>query len=185
MQGDMCSLELRGHDRAQLGRDPVQLFAMLPYSCLAEELVATLGIRSRLAQGVAAQTWGAPYSQHPVVMANPGEAVVPCALYLDSVAYQKRDSVLGLWLQSLVTTRRHLFLCFRKCDRCRCGCRSWCNNFELFSFTAWAIEAMARGVCPLERHDGTPWAVGSTGKATAGQPMGSRAVVAMFKGDWG
>ena len=43
--------------------------------------------------------WPDVYTTHPVVLANPGRAVVPYAIFADGVPYAQRDSVLGFWAQ--------------------------------------------------------------------------------------
>ena len=54
--------------------------------------------------------------------------VHPSALYVDHVgSTTKRDGVVGFFIYSLVTQRRHLRVAVRKSDLCRCGCRGWCS----------------------------------------------------------
>ena len=56
-----------------------------------------------------------------------GTDVHPLALYVDGVRHTKRDGVIGFFIYSLVTPRRHLCVAVRKSDLCRCGCRGWCS----------------------------------------------------------
>ena len=48
------------------------------------------------------------YFTNPVVMANPTECFVPLSLYIDGVPYSLTDSVVGIWIQNLVSRRRSI-----------------------------------------------------------------------------
>ena len=81
----------------------------------------------------------------------------PFALYLDGVAFNRRDSVLGVWVHWLYSDRTHLLFALRKHDACDCGCGGWCSLYPLWAALKWSFEALLRGVYPSQRHDGTDW----------------------------
>ena len=59
------------------------------------------------------------YNTHPVVVGNPGERVIPLAVYLDGISFTKRDSVLGIFIFNLTSLRRHLVAAIRRSHLCR------------------------------------------------------------------
>ena len=141
-------------------------------------------LAAKVRQTVNEAPWKQAYEEHPVVVANPGVPVVPLTLYMGGVQYQQRDTVQGWWVENLLTSQHHCFMAFRNKDRCRCGCRGWCSQTVLLQFAHWSFAAMARGVYPAARHDGTPWPPDQDGAFNAGEPMGFLAAVVMIKGDW-
>ena len=89
--GDTYEYPVPGHSRTTLGRTLVKHHAVLPHETLGEELASDAAMMSKLNAGIAGNTWGAPFAQHPVVVNNPGRLVIPGALYLDGVAHSKRS----------------------------------------------------------------------------------------------
>ena len=56
---------------------------------------------------------------------------------------------------------------------------------RFFALLAWSISALAQGVYPSSRHDGTEWSVTDTVRSRlAGLAMRFRAVVIDINGDW-
>ena len=186
MHLNMYRMRVPGYKRSELGRTLVEMDAMLPHEMIAEEVASVPGFEDLQEEVVDVSGWEPAYRAHPVVRAHAedGALVVPLALYLDGVAFLKRDNVLGFWLTNLVTSKRHLFCVVRKRDRCRCGCRGWDTVHEVLSFVHWCLRAMADGHYPAARHDGTPWAEAEEGFGTAGQELGYYRAVVMVKGGW-
>ena len=78
-----------------------------------------------------------------------------------------------------------LYAAIRRRNLCRCGCRGWCSLWVLLQMTAWSIEALAKGVWPSCRHDGSAWRDSDSERASkAGQPVQLKAAVIYIKGDW-
>jgi len=123
------------------------------------------------------------YHNHKVVRSNPGCAVIPAALYLDGVPFTRQDGVLGFWCHNLLTNARHCLVVLRKSEMCACGCRGWDSLYVVWAVLAWAFRALANGVCPLERHDGTPWANDVARLAVAGAAIPFRVALLYVKCD--
>jgi len=66
------------------------------------------------------------YYDHPVVRdAGPDVEVHPLAIYLDGVKFAPHDSVIGIFMYSILTGTRHLLCTLRKSELCKCGCRGY------------------------------------------------------------
>ena len=137
---------------------------------------------------VAANELPPTYTDHPLVRQGRDEGfkVLPLALYLDGVSFQRKDSVLGVWVYSLVTRKRHLLSVLRRSEICNCGCKGWCSFEPIFQMIAWSLESMCHGCWPSERHDGSAFPDNDPcGRADrGGQHFGWRAAVVLLKGDW-
>jgi len=96
------------------------------------------------------------FDDHPVVQKHGGNCI-PISLYFDSVAYTQTDSVLGMWLQNMLTHKKSLFCVFRKRLTCRCGCRGWYSNHPVLTFIKWCLFCLANGEYPSSRHCGADW----------------------------
>jgi len=180
----MTPLLMPGHQRCQLGRATISCDAALAYHMLAEELASKPAMDSKAELPDADHSWTPAFTEHPLVQAKPSANILPVALYLDGVAFQKRDTTLGFWLVNLRTNRRHLLLCLRRRQMCRCGCRNWCTLWVAFSYIAWLIETLASGHYPGTAPDGKPWRTGSPQADVAGEPLGFYAAVLFVKADW-
>ena len=124
------------------------------------------------------------YLRHPVVVgASPGELVWPTAIYMDGVQYARENSSLGFWIVDLIHNKHHLVAAVQKSTMCCCGCRGWCTLWPLLRLLNWSFEALAMGVRPAARHDGTAFAL-PLEASKAGQPFGFKAANIFIKGDW-
>jgi len=92
--------------------------------------------------------WTEAYETHPVVQSHPDRGVVPYAMYLDGISFTKTDSLLGVFVYSLITLTRHLVAVFRKSHLCRCGCKGWCSLYPVFRVLRWSFECLAAGFFP-------------------------------------
>ena len=136
------------------------------------------------------EAWDAPpnYHTHPVVLAS-GDSptpVVPLSIFLDGVAYAKRDSVLVASFNNLWTGKRLICLVVRKRLLCRCSCRGWDTMACLFAWLRWCVQVLANGFYPEQRHDGTAWdpEVEPLRADRAGQPLPFKAAVCQLRADW-
>ena len=161
--------------------------AVLPmHEAVAEEAAGIPGFAQRLYELSSNNEWGSDYYNHPVVIANPGEAVYPMSIYLDSVNHSKVDSVCGITIQNMVSGTRHLCVVLRKSRLCRCGCRGWCSMHSVWSCLHWSIAALESGQFPERRHDGVPWLeTDEARESLAGKPLGIKGAVVQIKADWG
>ena len=123
--------------------------------------------------------------EHPLVEAAAGEPVAPLALYIDAVPYSQTDSVIGWWLECLVTGARFLWAVCRKRTAYKFGCRRWCSVYSFFSLFHWPATALAKKCWPFRRRDGEAWhQIGQARAAKAGLEMLMWACILYIKGDW-
>lgn len=169
--------QLAKYDQA---RSIHQMVVHLPHEQLAAE-VAQQPVAAELAD----EEWTAAYHEHPVVVDSKGTGtpVIPYALYLDGISFTRTDSLVGIFIYSLVTLKRHLCVVLRKSHFCQCGCRGWCTLHPIFSALKWSIDSLAAGVWPSSRHDG-PWGADQRREAKSGTPLGFRGALLHLKGDW-
>ena len=186
MEGDFYKFEMPAIERWSLGRTSIVCHANVVYKQLRAEIDAIDDFDSLLEKTSATEGWGLKYNAHPLVRseAAAGQLVVPLAMYLDGVPFQKRDSALGLWLINLVTGRRFLVMALRKRQYCRCGCKAWCSLDTAFRVLEWMLYAMVKGTHPSHRHDGSSWPDADPNSNLGGSPLGFKAVVLFIKGDW-
>ena len=143
-----------------------------------------------LAQSLERNELPQSYFNHHITREAPhGTPVYPFALYTDAVKFQRTDSVLGVWLVSLLTNSRHLVAALRKSEMCACGCRGACTVFGLMVALHWSISCMARGRWPAARHDGAAWRASDHMRAASGgNALGWVGVILFIKCDmmlWG
>lgn len=166
------------HTKYDLSRTTHPMVVRLPHECLAQEVQ----------ENPACVTGGvcdtASYKAHPVVRANAGTQVMPVALYLDGIPFTKRDSLLAVFVYSLVSYKRHLCAVLRRSHMCRCGCKGYCSLYPLLEALTYSFSAMAQGKWPTRRHDG-PWGPGDSERSSkGGRPLGFVGAVLHVKGDW-
>jgi hypothetical protein len=184
VEGDY-TLPVPGQARFSIERSLHPIPVLVPHETLAAELAASPALVGRLQNSIREQEWSDAYYSHEVVRsANPGEVVWPISVYIDGVPFAKRDGLLGLWVYGMVSQERHLILTLRKSELCRCGCLSWCSLYVMWSFLTWSLKALAEGVYPAVRHDGSPFGPSEAHRqAQANQPM-MKAALIHIKGDW-
>jgi len=149
------------------------------------EMARDVAFEQDLRDAVASGSLPRRYYQHPTVVAAGAELVAPYGIFVDGVKYKRTDGTVAVWFFSLITRLRHLIVLIKKEQVCQCGCRGWCTWHRVFSFLAWAIDAMRKGVFPLHRHDGSEWANDDPNSLVAGTPMIHPLVLTEFKADWG
>ena len=88
-------VEVPAHERCTLGRTTIESCATLPHKALGEELASSSGFGKALRQAVRSNGWSRMYNDHEVVKRHHGGRVIPLAVYLDGVAFQKPDSAVG------------------------------------------------------------------------------------------
>lgn len=111
--------------------------------------------------------------------------VLPVAIYLDGISLTRNDSILGVFVYSLVSMRRHLVAVLRKSFLCKCGCGGRCTMWPIFAIMRWSLQALAEGRRPLTKPDGQAWSADDGARLTsAGGDMSVRACVVYLKADW-
>jgi hypothetical protein len=84
--------------------------------------------------------------------------------------------------------RRRFMICsFGKKSVCQCGCLGRCTFNAVFDIIKYSMDALATGVFPRVRHDGTQFAgmVGDKMRAKhASKPIGCKGGVIQLRGDW-
>ena len=172
---------LRKHD---LSRASHMLKVLPPHELINEELSNDPSVDMRLSEATEEKNLPAAYFSHPVVVQNPHDNVVPLSLYMDGVPYSHTDGVIGFWIINMLSGVRHLCAIVRKRVACKCGCRGWCASFPVYQWLSWSLRALAEGVFPSSRHDGSEWtAQDAPRRAKAGTPLRKCALVRL-KGDW-
>ena len=170
-----------GQPRNDVARGPIEV-AMLPiHEVVDEELTATRSAAVQFQEAVDERRFPPAYWSNPVVKASP-TPVVPLALFLDGVPYSLTDSVVGVWVVNLLTSKRHLLGVVRKAITCKCGCRGWDTWYSILRFLRWSLRACAQGSYPSSGHDGE--LLSGRRAALAGAPMKYKAVVVHIRGDW-
>ena len=178
------TLSAPGQKRGELSRSTIELPTRPPHELAQEELERNPTVLTRLLEARRSSDLPETYDTHPVVRGTT-DLVVPWGLYMDGVSYSLTDSVLGCWLINLVSGARSLICVIRKRLVCQCGCRGWCTYDVLMRWLHWSFKAMAEGVFPTARHDGSAWLeADESRRARAGQPMKMRGALLRIKGDW-
>jgi hypothetical protein len=181
----MYLLQTPGMQRADISRSRVTLYARPGHETLDDECSdASYSVRCR--EAIEGGTLPSAYTEHTVTTSNPHELVSPLAIYMDAVPYSQVDSVLGVWLVNMITGSRHIMCLVRKKIVCTCGCKGYCTFAPVLLWLKWVIDAMANGVFPLKRHDGSDFDASSDQYriGLAGTRMRFKAAVVHLKGDW-
>eukprot|EP00974_Lingulodinium_polyedra_P110590 10694071-Lingulodinium_polyedra.AAC.1 len=167
-----------------LDRGTMTLPVRPPYELVDEEAASDPSLLLRLQEAKDAGHLPACYTSHPVVVSSE-EPVLPYSIFMDGLPYSNSDSVVGIWLVSMLTGWRGFIGMIRKRVLCSCGCRGRCTFFEIMSWLRWAIAAMCAGIYPAARHDGSPFTGQEPFRASkAGHRMKFKSIVQFFKGDW-
>ena len=150
--------------RTTATRVVAQLPVMPPHESLLEELdVNGTSLAQELRDALDDDEMPPFYTDHPAVIAAPPDVLVhPAALYMDGVAFQRQDSVLGIWAHLLFSKKRHLLVVIRRSEMCTCGCRGWCTLQPVMTALAWSFRAMCSGTHPARRHDEQTWRPGDS-----------------------
>ena len=171
---------MRKHDAA---RTTFLMELVPPHDVIWKEAASDESLVEKLR--AAKQDLPPSYHEHPVVSAHPGEDVLPLAIYSDGLPYSQTDSVVGVWIINMISSRRHLVALVRKRLTCKCGCRGQCTWDAVNETLAWSLRSLASNTFPGARADGKIWhnrdenrqlRAGSTGQI--------RAAIVQIKGDW-
>ena len=188
---DYYHLDAPTYKRRQTGRTSRKIPFVPFYESLAREWGATPFTQAQVLEGATDKEWGSTCNSSPVVQsAAEGEAVLPIALYLDNVRFTRalgpgrQDSLLAIYVYSLLSGKRVLVGVLRKSEMCRCGCRGWCSVYVTMLYLRWNFDALARGDRPLSQHDGSDWPRDSILGAMARIALGFKATLVELKGDW-
>ena len=177
-----------GHHKLDLSRTVHKTPMLPPHESVAEAMTDPKYV-SLVREWLVSDNMPPAYEQHPVVLQqrieDPELFVLPLALYLDAVPYPQTDSVLGVWIECLATSRRWLCTVLRKRNACKCGCRGWCSFHPVFTMLSWSLQASAEGLWPSQRHDGSPWRPSDDWrKDRESERMPRRGAIVFIKGDW-
>lgn len=178
------TIAVPGHAPHDLSRTVHHVSVWPPHEAIAEELGADGTVLAELREAVVAHSLPPAYERHPCVQGSDAPPL-PLALYLDGTPYTKRDSVLAIVLQNLVSQRRHLLCVLRKSTMCACGCRGWCSVYPILRFLKWGLLALMHGEYPTTDWAGRSWGdAEATRKGRGGKPLPARGVCLFMKGDW-
>ena len=167
------------YTKHDMSRSVHPMMVQLPHVQLAEEVASN----PRAASGPLEAEWTEAFSRHPVVLENPSKVVMPYALYMDGVSFTLKDSMLGIFVYSLHTLKRHLCCVLRRSYLCKCSCHGWCTLYPIFRVLRWSFEQLARGTYPEQDIDG-PWPANSVNADRAGELLGFIGALLHIKGDW-
>ena len=174
------------YSRREGQRGVQNLAVLLPHELLEQDL-------QREDMASLKSQWQEPpnFGQHRVVQEAAAQAddrpVVPISLFLDGVAYAKRDSLLCVTIQNLWTGHRFVICALRKRILCKCGCKGWDTLHAMFLWLRWTLKALATGVRPEHRHDGNAWDqdLDERRAAAAGSRLSFVGAVTQLRADWG
>ena len=184
LQSTFYTMPLVVHRACLFSREEVQREVKLAHESLSDEVGSCPDFWSRVEKTTLEQGWKPAFDSHPVVRTGGPKMSYPLAIYIDGVAFLKRDSCIGMWIVNLATGRRHVTIVLRKRELCRCACKGWCTIYGALDCLKWQLAYLARGELPPTRHDGAPWVEGSYKQFSPGQAFGWKAVVVMVKADW-
>ena len=182
MHSDWYTVDVPVHNKHDQSRVIRKSPVLLPFDELAEEVANTHGFQQVLSTKVANGELSDLYHNHPN---HTADTDVPIGLFVDGVPTVKKDSCIGFFVFNVVTNARFLCAILRKRSLCHCGCRGWCSYYAIWSYLAWAFNAMAEGVYSLTQHDGTEWQPGTLNAERAGTNMPFKGLLVQLKGDWG
>ena len=153
----LARLDIPGYSASIGARVVHRISVVPPHEALHEEFAEDTSVRVRLREAVANGELPRAYYDHAVVRRYPLGVVVPLSLYLDGTPYSKKDSVLGVFVNNLLSGRRHLICVLRKSNLCRCGCRGWCSIWPLMAMLHWSFAHLASGELPSSPCPGLFW----------------------------
>ena len=177
---DMYKVLVPQHSKYDMSRTAHEMVINVPHEEFATEVSENPGAAS----GHLDPEWSEDYQDHPVVKANPGQRIMAFAFYLDGISFTKNDSLLGLYVYSLHSFKRHLCMVFRRSHVCKCGCKGWCTLYPAFLVLRWSFRALAAGVWPSVDHTGEAFPEGSRRALLAGTPFSFHGALVHIKGDW-
>ena len=175
-----------GYVKTSATRESINLTICPPHESLSEEVDHDPDILSKASDRQRKHLFPPRYDSHPVVTGAPENTiVVPYALYLDGLPYNKVDSLLAIYAYTTISERRHLVASIRKKDICKCGCHGYCTLFQVFSVLRWSMSAAASGQFPSCRHNGEVFSsTDSVRSRRSGEDMKCRFALMYLKGDW-
>lgn len=184
---DFYNLALARRYRFDLSRSTEPMPTLPLHECLLEELLECPELNDALDEAVRDRALPPLYFDHEVVRACPvGMRVHPICIYVDAVAFDRQDSILGFWGYHMLSKRRHLLACIRKSEMCGCSCAGWCSVHPILTFVAWSLRTLVDGAQPSCKHDGSAFGSGDEARAAAASvPFGFKAICCLVKGDWG
>lgn len=180
MANGMHRVGVPQHKKHDMSRTTHAMPIQLPHEALAGEAAENPDALT----GPTDPEWTEAYLNHPVVRANPGRPVMPIALYLDGISFTRVDSLLGVFVYSLHTLKRHLVAVLRRSEMCKCGCKGWCSLYPVFAVVHWSFTAMAQGLWPSAPVFGEWGPHDESRKANAGKDLGFVGALLHLKGDW-
>ena len=173
MDKHLYQISAPGYEKSSATRVVSELQVCPPHESLHREIVANPSIVQEVRDQIAKGMLPPRYTEHPVVREAPSDVtVVPIVIYLDAAPYSTTDSCLGIFCYNTCTEQRHMIVCLRKRQMCKCGCKFWDTLIHIWWFIRWSLECCARGVFPAHRHDGSMFDRGDDYRAVlAGSSM--------------
>ena len=128
-------------------REKYRMALLAPHEALEEIIAADESFDDKLQEAFVDDELPLAYWNNPLVK-DSEQPVVPLGIFMDGVAYTEHDSVVGIWLISLVNDDRCLLGAVRKNITCSCGCHGWCTWKPIHEFLHWSLLCMAEGRMP-------------------------------------
>lgn len=184
-KAQMYHVKAPGLEKYDFSRSTHSIPVTPPHEGLVKEVQANPKLLDEAKAKTEQNHWPRCYYEHPVVRRAGGDTVIPLALYVDGISMTRNDSLVGIFVYSLVTMRRHLVSVLRKSFLCKCGCGGRCTLYPVLAMIRWSMEALSAGRWPTNRHDGTPWAESDANRfQNAGKELPFKACVVYLKADW-
>ena len=108
VKDNLYTVTAPGHHLHSLSREQVPIYTQPAHEALDDELRSDPTISVRIREAIDLGKLPPCYHEHTVTRAcDPENPPVPCALYMDGIAYSLLDSAVGIWLINLITQKRH------------------------------------------------------------------------------
>lgn len=192
---NVSGIDLRKHKRYLIkvpattrfdhSRSTIDLPLVNAHEAIESELADNPGLSAELQAKIDGNEFPQAYDDHPVRRSYAGP-VLPLAIFMDGVQFNKRSGMLAIYLYNLVSGVRHMLCAVRKSELCACGCRGWCSLYAILSAIKWSLVHLALKLHPSERHDREAWNPGFDDHraSVAGTELAMRCCLLFYKGDW-
>eukprot|EP00971_Amphidinium_carterae_P327443 6458807-Amphidinium_carterae.1 len=111
------------------------------------------------------------------------QPIIPLAIFLDGMMYNKSQSVFVIVLVNLLSKSRFLLTCCRKAVGCKCGCSGWCTLATMLQWVTWVFTQFEAGVYPKQNHNAEDFA-DSLRIERGGKRMKWRGKLLQVRVDW-
>lgn len=182
LEKEQMSISVPCYSKTEFERSLMDLPCVPVFESLARELSDTPAMATQLEHMVQSKVFPPIVTEHCLFKSSSGRSL-PTVLYVDAVPISKHESLMGFWVHTLVSLRRHLCCVIRKSRLCQCGCKGWCTIWCVMHWLQWNFLALASGEYPSNMPNGATWGESSR-RDRSGSPLGFTACLVAIVGDW-